>query len=215
MAAPIPFKEPAKPAPAQAPAIKPKAPSEPKPSALALAAANVLMTASPEIPVPKAIGTEKIRKALQYLATQQEVLDYREVKHVFSRSEDFSSDLHLIQKRYQDLKDAPPLHDCMRFVDRSTVSDMLAFNRKYKEHLEAARTIDLVNAEWYRAAISETEHLYRIWDMVRDARCEYYYVTVRRAALKKLRDDDWVGYERYYSGCLLPHVPIWRFRSID
>ena len=44
---------------------------------------------------------------------------------------------------------------------------------------------------------------------VRDARSEYYYVTVRRQALVLLRH--LAGNHAFYSGQLPPHVPIWRF----
>jgi hypothetical protein len=47
---------------------------------------------------------------------------------------------------------------------------------------------------------------------VRDARCEYYYVTVRRQALKRLKD--MLGEDDYYAAKLPPHVPIWRFEEI-
>ena len=51
-----------------------------------------------------------------------------------------------------------------------------------------------------------------MWDAVRDARCEFYYVTVRRQALKKLRD--LVGEEAYLAGTLPPNVPTWRFNEL-
>ena len=34
--------------------------------------------------------------------------------------------------------------------------------------------------------IEDMEERYRVWDYVRDARCEFYYVHIRRQALKKL-----------------------------
>ena len=70
-------------------------------------------------------------------------------------------------------------------------------------------------AHWWevRAILQETDQLYQIWDTVRDARCEYYYVTVRRQALKRLREA--LGDEAYFSGRLPPHVPLWRFQQID
>ena len=39
-----------------------------------------------------------------------------------------------------------------------------------------------------RSAMKETDRLYHVWDAVRDSRCDYYYVTVRRQALKKLKE---------------------------
>ena len=61
--------------------------------------------------------------------------------------------------------------------------------------------------------LAETDRLYLVWDAVRDARCDFYYVTVRRQALKKLRD--LVGDEAYATGELPPNVPTWRFREAE
>ena len=51
-----------------------------------------------------------------------------------------------------------------------------------------------------------------MWDAVRDARCEFYYVTVRRQSLQKLRD--LIGKEAYAAGELPDYVPTWRFLPI-
>ena len=67
------------------------------------------------------------------------------------------------------------------------------------------------NAARLRVALQETDRLYQVWDKVRDARCPYYYVTVRRQALKQLRE--LVGEDSYYSGNLPPCVPLWHFRE--
>ena len=60
-----------------------------------------------------------------------------------------------------------------------------------------------------RLALKETDCLYQVWDSVRDARCEYYYITVRRQALKKLHP--LLGPDAYAGGEWPPHVPLWRF----
>ena len=73
--------------------------------------------------------------------------------------------------------------------------------------------MDLVHGDELRIALNETDHLYQVWDSVRDARCNYYYVTVRRQALKTLRE--MIGTEAFYRGELPPHVPVWRFPEID
>jgi hypothetical protein len=97
----------------------------------------------------------------------------------------------MLRRRYQDLKDAPPLVDCQRFPDRSTISDLLAFNRAYRQHLDNRQTMEMVHTWEVRDALQEADHLYHVWDTARDARCDYYYVTVRRQALKRLARDDW------------------------
>jgi hypothetical protein len=154
-----------------------------------------------------------LRPALQGLAIQREVLDPREVRYILARPEDFAADLALLRRRCQDLANAPPLDDCLRFPDRGTINDFLSFNRAYRQHIDVRQPVELAHGWTLRAILQETDHLYQIWDTLRDARCDYYYVTVRRQALKRLRD--LVGEEAYYSGSLPPYVPLWRFQAID
>ena len=59
----------------------------------------------------------------------------------------------------------------------------------------------------------ETDRLYQVWDSVRDARCDFYYVTVRRQALKKLRD--LIGEDAYLDAELPANVPTWRFNEMN
>ena len=154
-----------------------------------------------------------LQPTLQALAIKWEILDPREVRYVLARPEDFASDLKLLRRRYHDLQDAPPLFDCQRFPDRATISDLLAFNRAYRAHLDSRQSVELVHWWELREAIHETDQLYQVWDTIRDARCEYYYVTVCRQALKRLRET--LGPEAYYTGNLPPHVPLWRFACAD
>ena len=162
---------------------------------------------------PQGEGYTSLRPALQALAVSREVLDPREMRYVLTRQEDFGADLKLLRRRYRELADAPPLEDCMRFPDRALINDLLAFNRAYRQHLDNRQALEQTYWWELREAVQETERLYQIWDTVRDARCDYYYVTVRRQALKKLRET--VGEDAYWSGRLPPHVPVWRFARID
>jgi hypothetical protein len=150
---------------------------------------------------------------LRVLAVQWEILDPRELRYMLTRPEDFYADLQLLYRRYENLADAPRLDDCLRFPDRATVNDLLAFNRAYRRHIDVRKPLELSRWWEYHSLLQETEQLYRIWDAVRDARCEYYYVTIRREALKQLRE--LVGPEVYYSGQLPPPVPVWRFETIE
>jgi hypothetical protein len=174
-----------------------------------------LLTGSPQTPELTALPPLRgnLRPVLQSMCIQWEILDPREVRYILARPEDFLSDLNLLRRRYRDLLDAPPLFDCLRFPNREAVNDMLAFNRAYRQNLSIRQPVEL--SRWWelRAALQETDHLYQIWDTVRDARCDYYYVTVRRQALKKLRS--LVGDEAYYFGRLPPYVPLWRFQEIE
>ena len=151
-----------------------------------------------------------LRPTLQRLSIQWEILDPREVRYILARAEDFAADLNLLRRRFQELHDAPLLCDCRRFPDRTAVNDMLAYNRAYRQHIDIRQSVELAHWWEHQATLQETEQLYQIWDTVRDARCEYYYVTVRRQALKRLRE--LLGEDDYYSGQLPPYVPVWRFR---
>jgi hypothetical protein len=156
---------------------------------------------------------DALRPALQELAIRWEIMDPREKRYVMARSEDFHGDLKLLRRRYRRLVEAPRLAECLRFPDRATVNELLAFNRTYRQYLTARQPVDLVHAEELREALNETDQLYQIWDAVRDARCNYYYVTVRRQALKQLRC--LLGAQAFYGSRLPPHVPVWRFPEFD
>jgi hypothetical protein len=175
--------------------------------------AVALLTApvdTPEFTAAPAIRAQLL-PALKAVALQWELLDPRE--DLLKQPDDLAADLTMLRRRHQELAGAPHVEDCNRFPDRSTVGDLLAFNRTYRQHLEARQALD--QARWWELneALQETDQLYQVWDNVRDARCDFYHVTMRRHALKRLRD--LIGPEAYGCGCLPPHVPIWRFQQID
>ena len=176
--------------------------------ALALA----LLTLPPDAAEPAGDVHAGLRPTLQALAIHWEILDPREVRYVLTRGEDFAADLKLLRRRHQDLHDAPPLHDCTRFPDRTLINELLSFNRAYRQHLDSRQSLELTYWWELREALQEADRLYQIWDTVRDARCDYYYVTVRRQALKKLKD--LIGEDAYAAGELPPYVPEWRFNEV-
>ncbi len=57
----------------------------------------------------------------------------------------------------------------------------------------------------------EVDAAYRMADCMRDARIEFYYVTVRRGALARLKF--LVGDDAYNNGDWPPPVPVWRFEE--
>jgi hypothetical protein len=145
--------------------------------------------------------------ALTTLAIQCQLLDAREGDYLKS-TQDFASDLGLLQGRYQELRDAPPVGEVERFPTREVVNEMLTFNRNYREGLNCRLSIDAFHSEELKTIMEETDQLHRVYEAVRDARCDYYYVTYRRQALAQLRD--LVGAEAFYAGRLPPNVPLWR-----
>jgi hypothetical protein len=173
--------------------------------------AATLLSAPAGAPLPDITAEEwpALQAAIHTLAMEWEILDPRELKYVLAKREDAEGDLNLLRRRNQELNDAPRLNDSARFPDRAAVNDMLTFNRAFRRHLDGRQVLEADRAACYREALQETDRLYYVWDAVRDARCEFYYVTVRRAALKKLRG--LVGPEAYYAGNLPPYVPLWRF----
>ncbi len=154
---------------------------------------------------------DMLRVPLIRLGLQAEILDGREVAYFLAQHEGFAGDLKMLQARYHEFLHAPLLEERRRFPDRGLVNDFLAFNRAYRSDLCARLVLDPVHAEDLRNAIQETDQLYHVWDAIRDTRCDYYYVTVRRQALLLLKQ--LVGNESFYSGQLPPHVPVWRFSA--
>jgi hypothetical protein len=152
-----------------------------------------------------------VAECIRNIAVDWEILDPRETKYVLFPN--FAQDLKMIQKRYEKLYDAPFVIDCERFPDRSFAYDARAFNRLYKIQIEFKLQVSVYqNREYWRQTLKETDYLYNVWDKVQDSHCQYYYVTVRREALKDLRN--MIGEDAYYAGELPPYVPIWRFQNI-
>jgi hypothetical protein len=147
--------------------------------------------------------------AIRVVALHWELLDARETHFLLANEQDFDADLKVLHERYTDLRSAPPLAESKRFPTRDVINDLLSFNRAYRHDLNERLAIDQIHGEELRAALAETDQLYRVWDTVRDAKCDYYYVYVRRRALQQLREQ--VGETAFYTGQLPPYVPIWRF----
>jgi hypothetical protein len=179
------------------------------------ALAMLLLIAPAGSPVPEVTADEwpALQTAIHFYGVEWEILDPREVKYVLTRLDDMQADLDLLRKRYQDLKEVPKVMDAKRFPERAMVNEMLSFNRAFRKHLESSILIESYRATDYGNAMRETDRLYQIWDAVRDARCEFYYVTVRRQALKKLKS--LIGAEGYHMGQLPPYVPTWRFQEMN
>lgn len=169
--------------------------------------AAVLLNGAPDGPdTPDPALFHEARFGIQVLAVEWEIIDRREVRYMMIRAEDFSYDLNTVRRRNVALRDAPLVADSLRFPDRTIVNEYLALNRNYKTWLEVQMVIDRVRWLDIKNASIETDILYKTWDLVRDARCEHYYVTVRRQALLDLRKR--IGPADYYAVNLPPYVPL-------
>lgn len=171
--------------------------------------AIILLAAPPEHPIDT--NAFSLRHTLRALAIEWEILDPREVDCVFARSEWLVRDINVLRQRHIELKSSPLDRDSNRFPDRITITNFLAFNREFHEHVRM-RALGEPHRQDLSNALQEANELYRLWDTLRDARCEYFYITARRQALSRLRD--MLGAEAYYSGKLPPYVPLWRFQEM-
>ena len=182
-------------------------------SASELLLAAALLTAP--VGTPEQAPTEDrwiaVRDAIHKTAVEWELMDPRETRYLLAARDDFEPDLNLLRKRYAELADAPKLGECRRLPDRRTVNELIKFNRAYRKHLEERQMWESDRSDILHVAIQETDRLYRQWDAIRDAQCDFYYVTVRRAALKKLREA--IGADEFRTGQMPPYVPDWRFAS--
>jgi hypothetical protein len=174
-----------------------------------IATAIILLTAPPDsLELSDPAATHQLAApAMRQVALQWEILDARETDYL-KHAQDFASDLKLLQGRVEELRHAPPLADAYRFPSRELVNDMLAFNRTYRDGINTRLDLDMIHADELRNILGETDFLYRVYDSVRDARCEYFFITYRRQALAQLRE--LVGVQTYYTAQLPPHVPLWR-----
>ena len=177
-----------------------------------LVLAAILLTTPPGTPepTPPADRWPSLRDAIHHVAVEWEILDPRETRYVLARPEDFSTDLNMLRRRYRELSDAPMAADGLRFPDRNAVNETVRFNRAFRKHLDQRQQLETDRTDALRKVMAETDRLYQVWDAVRDARCEFYYVTVRRHALKRLRET--LGDAAYAATDLPPHVPAWRFQ---
>ena len=176
--------------------------------------AGILLTTPPGTPesCPPAEQFPALRDSILQLAVEWEILDPRETRYMLTRPEDYCSDLNVLRRRYHELKDAPRVGECYRFPDRKHVNELVRFNRSYRKHLESRQQFEIDRADTFREVMQETDRLYQVWDAVRDSRCDFYYVTVRRQALKKLKE--LLGEDAYQFAELPPHVPVWRFNEL-
>ena len=154
-----------------------------------------------------------LQPVLQRWAIDAELMDPHEVPYLLTKPEDALADCCTLYKRWQDLADAPHLVDCARLPSLDVAMAMIDFNLTYQTNMIARRNFNMTRYWDYEPVLHECIQLYSVWDSLRDAQREYYYVTFRRHALKKLREQ--IGYGAYYAGMMPPPAPLWAFHEID
>ncbi len=179
-----------------------------------LTQASILLNYQTGVPeqTPTDSHWQNLRDALCQVAIDNEILDEREARYVLSRKEDFQNDLDMLRRRKIEFENTPHVKEARKFPERLIVCNAIQFNRAYHKHLSTRLAFELDREQQITAAMRETDELYRIYDATRDAACEFYYVTVRRHALDKLKM--LIGNEAYLRGELPPCVPIWKFNEL-
>jgi hypothetical protein len=170
--------------------------------------ATVLLTAPIEAE-DLAPHLELVQPTFLQMALQVEILDVRETQILEGLSKDTAGDHRALRQRFDALLSAPRLVECTRFPERSLIEDFLAFNRAYRKELVEYLEMNVAYAEEMRTALNEVDQMHHLWSTLRDARCQLYYVTVRRQSLQHLQD--LIGAEAFYRSQLPPHVPLWCF----
>jgi hypothetical protein len=172
--------------------------------------------------VPLYVGNVEQQKhlmsALSKLCVQRQLLDPREQRYVFVHDTDLESDLNMVRRRRVELANAPFLAEAAWLPDRALANNLISFNRSYLRHIERRMALELDLVPQLRVVISEINDCYKVWDYMRDARCESYYVTVRRHALLNVKkvlsqiEDEYGDY--WQTRRLPPYVPHWRFQEM-
>jgi hypothetical protein len=158
------------------------------------------------------VSWQHYHEPLQELLIEIEILDPAEVSYVLTQAGNRKFDMVFIYTRFADLYNAPPDRDKERFPGYEISRMCLDFNRQYYSHIAEQLNLSPHRAAEYNEILRETDRLHRIWGAIHDVNCLYYYVPVRRAYLKALRE--LLGVDPYYSGNLPPHVPFWLFQEI-
>lgn len=145
-------------------------------------------------------------RTIQAVALSMEWIDPREKRYVLAHSCDFEPDVQLLRRRAMEMGNAPPITDAWAFPSRELACHQLGLNREYHRKLTQQR--DAVgDYPGLDELLTETDRRYKIWDAVRDAQSEFYYLTVRRSALALLRQ--MLGDGSYHQAELPPPVPGW------
>lgn len=166
----------------------------------------VVLLTSPVETAEMAPHLDLVQPGLLRVAIQAEVLDPREDQFLEGLSKDPVGDCLALRSRYETLVNTPAIFECNRFPERKLIEEFLAFNRAYRKDLHGSLHVNPTHSEALRDAIQEVDRLHFVWSMLRDARCTFYYVTVRRQSLQQVHD--LIGAEAFFRSQMPPHVPI-------
>ncbi len=150
------------------------------------------------------MGDKWMSVAAQAVLVMAGVLDPVECKSFLVKDDELKKDATILMARWAELWDMPPAWDADRLPARQQIDEACSFNRAMRLWLSNRLPNDHLNAEQLHDAIQDLDRRYVIWDLARDARSTYCWVSGKRKALDKLRD--LIGDEAYYSGRLPSHI---------
>lgn len=176
--------------------------------------ASLLIYQPPDTPVDNDTVLS-VRGEIVFILLAEQLIDEREIWYWgLSRAggrDCAVNDLNIARNRRVLLLGAPLVEDVYRFPSRTTAMSYKSVNRQIRQYAELMEMCQKHHETEWMVVIHELDALYELWDHVEDARCDYYYVTVRREKLKWLLDK--LGPEDYYSTNLPPCAPYWRFAA--
>jgi hypothetical protein len=178
-----------------------------------------LIQLPPEFPISYD-GYDKPLLAEQILkkAVELQILDPRETKYSFLKDEEYDRDILYLRERWMKLKDAPRVEEFTGFPTRDQIKESLNFNNKFMDYLTSQKGI--MPESILKEVMRETKECADVWTALSDAKCDFYYVTVKRAAMLKykrftqnIKDEN--GNDYWMTRRLPPSFPYWRFRECD
>lgn len=142
-------------------------------------------------------------------AVAVQVMDRNERNIYFAEEGHYQGDLRILRGRYLKYRDCPLVEQADALPPADHSAEAVARNAQFRRWLEGNEVFYRSTGQGpvYDQTKRENAELGQFWAAVREARCDYYYVIVRRDALRVLRDrfDFIPGRDE-----LPPSTPHWR-----
>ena len=144
----------------------------------------------------------QVQSSIHRVAIDWEIMDPREKKFLVVNQRDLQDDVDRLRQRYADLQGAPKLIDATRFPNKDIINRMIEENRAVRRDIDQRQHLETDRASGFRSAMYEIDEFHEVWNTLLHAKCDFYYIDVRRKALKKLLNQ--LGTEAYAAAMLPP-----------
>jgi hypothetical protein len=160
--------------------------------------AMLLITSPVGTPAPP--PSEDVLARVSSALRVQEILGPDEV-YFFAYPDEFQDDIDGMRRRWNLVKDAPPLADWHRFPPRPVIQRLMQFNRTLRRSLmDQIDVLPLPDRDQWNKLVARLREDYDILNELDDAVNEHLSVFYRRLALLKAREK--MGLENYLQGLL-------------